>query len=215
MLPDPGWLHAPWRPPLARTARCDAEGRCSPALLPGVARPLTCGGRPEGRGRGGPGQQQGAPPGQPIPASRAATRGGGGGGTGAQLAPSRCTLRPLPPPALRLPPSFRAPIATFHPLPARAASFLPPLLPLSFPVRGSARRGRLRLRLADGAAARAREGSHVGRRQPREASDLERLQKATDARGEARRTGQGETREPHRLLKEGGRRGLFTDPSSN
>lgn len=98
---------------------------------------LGCGGRPEGPGRGGPGQQQGAPPGQPIPASRAATRGGGGGGsgggTGTQRAPSLRALRPPPPPALRLPPSSRAPIATFHPLPARAASFLPPLLPLPFP----------------------------------------------------------------------------------
>lgn len=43
---------------------------------------LGCGGRPEGRGRGELGQQQGAPPDQPIPPSRAAIRGGGGGGSG-------------------------------------------------------------------------------------------------------------------------------------
>lgn len=126
-------------------------------------------------------------------------------------------LRPAPAASSRPPaPSF-FPGSNRHlpPAPRPRRLLSPSSPPTVLPrARGSARRGRLRLRLAEGAAARAREGSHVGRRQPREASDLERLQRATDARGEAR-TGQGETREPHRLLKEGGRRGLFTDPSSN
>lgn len=133
------WPRAPWRPPPTLPVR---PGRQAAVLPPSAARPLTCGGRPAGRGRGGAGQQQGKPPGQPIlPGARAEQ-------------PRRrrerarrnrlCSLLSRArAPALRAAPIFsllpsllpsfppaRAPIPTFRPLPAPSASacsvFSPP-----------------------------------------------------------------------------------------
>lgn len=167
------------------------------------------------RAPGGPGARRtgaaagGAPgpahPGQPRRDTRRRRRRRDGRSAG--------SLPPRPAPSA----SSRPPAPSFFPGSNR---HLPPaprprllLSPSSPPTvlpraRGSARRGRL----TDRAAARAgrdRTGEEDSPGKPQ----MERLQRATDARGEARGTGQGETREPHRLLKEGGRRGLFTAPS--
>lgn len=101
--PAPPRPRAPWRPPPALPPPAVTH-RPPPSRL---ARPLTCGGRPAGRGRGGAGrQQQGEPPGQPIPAGPAPSgrAGGAGGGSGRRApglppAPPR-PRRPLLPPAL-------------------------------------------------------------------------------------------------------------------
>lgn len=108
----------------------DHQRHCPPrrdvqaaALPPGASRPLTCGGRPAGRGRGGAGQQQGEPPGQPIPprarAERTLRRRRRDGRAALAPAAPRAALCSLP--RALLPPSFppsRAPIPTCRPLPA-------------------------------------------------------------------------------------------------
>lgn len=129
---EPRQPRAPWRPPPALPSGRDAH---AVALPPRASRPLTCGGRPAGRGRGGAGQQQGEPPGQPILAgpARSGRAGGAGGGSGRRapwLAPSRPTALvsssppsrpvPLPPAQLQSPPSVRS-----RPSPSSSPSSLP------------------------------------------------------------------------------------------
>lgn len=128
---EPRRPRAPWRPPPALPSGRDAH---AVALPPRAARPLTCGGRPAGRGRGGAGQQQGEPPGQPILAgpARSGRAGGAGGGSG-RRAP---WLPPAPPHPCRLllPPGlFPSLLPSSNPHLPPAPALRPPPLPLLSP----------------------------------------------------------------------------------
>lgn len=142
-LPTPGPARPPRSPrPLAPPGGPAPPGdrprHCPPgrdaqaaALPPGAARPLTCGGRPAGRGRGGAGQQQGEPPGQPISSGPAPSGRGGGGGDGAGALRS-----PLPLPAPPSPPSrglLSLPLSLLPGLQSPRAARSPPLVLLLLP----------------------------------------------------------------------------------
>lgn len=118
---------SPWRPPPALPPGRDAQAA---ALPPRAARPLTCGGRPAGRGRGGAGQQQGEPPGQPILAGPRERRAGGAGGGSGRRAPELPPAPPRPRHTLLPPALFPSLLPRSNPHLPPAPAPRPPPLPL-------------------------------------------------------------------------------------